>query len=496
MSLVGKSKQLTSSECASVLAVLLFALIGLVYVSESFSSLTCSLQDTFFFYDFQLRYNEVRCLLSGVDPFKVWRGEVLHAQYSAWYWYCPSDVWHEYVHAYPPWSYSFFLPFALLPKQLSALCWLIVSVLCGASLYIYAFLIDREPSRPLWMRLAPVIAALPILSSVCMCIGVLNYGLIISAAVLAMAMCLDHDRQWLAGVFLSLAMVKPQIGLLFVVPLLVGRKFKAVLIGGVICIVASIPPALLCGESVIDMILSIKEYGAAYSQCDMPTGTFFPGRLPGFGSMVIDAIVGVMSCATLSWLFRDERNWVVRLIPASILCVMWTVARQHDYCIYIIPFFVLARMVVESSRRLDAVSACILPYCCFIICRGIGLQLIFSTSAIVSVGLVLYAVALCVLKGGSIPRFMLLVAAPMAILATSLDGLVLDRWTLVYLLMAACMSKTRNPRLALLLFPVPLILLASGAALPAQTVGWLIIVLLFVLGVQCESWRVEGTQHD
>lgn len=52
MSLVGNSKQLTSSECASVLAVLLFALIGLVYVSESFSSLTCSLQDTFFFMTF------------------------------------------------------------------------------------------------------------------------------------------------------------------------------------------------------------------------------------------------------------------------------------------------------------------------------------------------------------------------------------------------------------------------------------------------------------
>ena len=445
------------------------------------------------FYDFQLRYNEVRCLLSGVDPFKVWRGEVLHAQYSAWYWYCPSDVWHEYVHAYPPWSYSFFMPFTALPKQISALCWLIVYVLCGIALYAYAFLIDRESSKPIWMRLAPVIAALPVLTSVCMCFGVLNYGLIISAAVLAMAMCLDRDRQWLAGVFLSLAMVKPQIGLLFVVPLLVGRKFKAVFFGGVICIVASIPPSLMCGESIVDMILSIKEYGAAYSQCDMPSGTFFPGRLPGFGSMVIDAIIGVMSCAALSWLFRNERNWVERLVPASVLCVMWTVARQHDYCIYIVPFFVLARIAVDSSRRLDAVSASFLPYGYFIICHGIGLQLVFPSFAIVCMGLAFAVVLLYVAWNRPISRNILFATLPMAILATSLEGMDMNTWTLVYLLMVACMSKIRDSLVVLTMAMIPFLLFYSGSVLPPQTAGWLIIVLMFVLGGRLNAECARGT---
>lgn len=491
MSLFGKSRQLNSSECASVFMFLLLLLISLIYTSESFSTLYTFAQNDFFLFDFQLRYNEVRCLLSGVDPFRIWRGDVSLSPFSPWHWGCANTGWHEYVHAYPPWAYSFFLPFALLPKHVAALCWMLVNILCAIFLYSFAFFYGRRTTSLLWMRLMPVVAALPILASVCECLGLLNYGLVIAVSILVMALCLNRDNQFLAGVCLSFAMVKPQMGLLFVVPLLIGGKFKAVSCGMAICILVSVLPASLCGESVIGMVLSIKEYASAYSEGDLPTGVFLSGQLPflsgwlsGFGNMALNAFVGIVSCAVLSWLFRNDRNWLVRLIPASVLCVMWTVSRRHDYCVYIIPFSILARMVIDKGECLDVAAACFLPYFYLIISRGIGLHILLPVSCLVCAEIVVAGVALYAIWDRPFVRNMLLVTMPMALCGSCVESLDMSIWSLGYLLMVSCMSVSYSVKSLLLLSLCPVLFLRGGGTFPPQTIGWTILTLLFFLGIK------------
>ena len=484
------SNKLSPSECMSVFMALMFVLIALMYVAEALSTPFSLAHDVFFLFDFQLRYNEVHCLFSGTDPFKVWNGEMVLSHSLPWRSGCQAQGWHEYVHAYPPWSYSFFMPIALLPKKVAALCWLFVEIVSAVALYTFAFFSDKRSSdQPLWRRIVPVIAALPILSPVCLCLNVSNYGLIIALSVLLMALLLDQDRQIVAGVFLALAMVKPQIGMLFVVPLLVGRKFRTLLCGGIICAFASLPPALLCGSSPIDMILSIKEYRAV----DLLAGSFVSGAFLGLDSTIINAIVGIVSCAVLSWMFRNARNWVERFLPASILCVMWTVSRGHDYCIYIIPFAVLGKLVVDNSKRLDVVAASFCPYLYSIICRGIGLQLLLSTTTVFCFGVAVACTVLCVVWRRRLIRYMLSVTMLMAVLATSAEGLDMNIWTLVYLLMVACMSKIRDSLVLLTMAMIPFLLFYSGSVLPPQTAGWLIIVLMFVLGGRLNAECARGT---
>ena len=488
-----KNKKLTTSECASVFTALLLALIALLYFLDGFAAFSVFVRGNFFLYDFQLRYNEVRCLLSGIDPFDVWSGEVSSPSYAPFFWGCTNYRWHQYVCAYPPWSYSFFLPFALLPKQVAAVCWLIVELLSALLLYGFTFF-DNRKSTPLWMRLFPVIATLPILPCVWDCLRPSNYGIVIAASVLSMAVCLNRNRQWWAGLFLSITMIKPQIGLIFVVPLLIGRQYKAILSGGIICLLATIPPALMCGGSPFDMILAIRDYSSAYNVGSLPEGSFILWTFSLLselssksGNMALNAFVGITSCVVLSVLFKNERNWLVRFIPTLALCVMWTVSREYDCCVYIILFFVLARMAVNDFKHLDVVSASFIPYCCAIICREIDLRLFVSSSVVICIGLVAFSVGLYVARNRRLARNVLIATVPMSVWAVTVNCVNMRIWSLVYLLVVACMSKSGNTRELMLLMVSSFLYSLSGLVLPSQTTGWVIVVLLFGLGKKLHS---------
>ena len=492
------NRQLSSSECASVFAILLLVMIAAIFSYGNFLKLSIAGGGDCSFYDFQLRYNEVQCLLSGVDPFDVWSGVVSFPPYSAFYWGCPFFGWHHYVHAYPPWSYFMILPFAVLPKPMAAVCWSLLERLCIAYLYGFAFWCSRKTAKPIWIRVVPVIVALPVLPSVYECLVVSNFGLLIAVSVLLMAVCLNHDRQFFAGIFLSLAMIKPQIGLLFVVPLLVGGKFKTVAYGGIICVLASIPPALMCGKSPIDMILSIKEYSSAYSIGNLPVGAFVPARLPFLQgqmsmvcNMIANALVGVVVCAVLSCLFRNERNWLARIIPASVLCVMWTVSRPSDACVLIIPFIAVGKVVIDDCRGLDTTCACILPYVYFIMVQGLGLPFAFPVAVVVCIGIAVACLAFYVVRRRYFPRNILLVAMPIAILCSSVESLDMIIWPLVYLISIVYAIKEGWIKALLNLLPLLALLFFSGRILPSQTAGWALVVLLCLMG---KAWHRIANQ--
>ncbi len=492
------SRRLTASECVGVFTMLLFVIIMGIYCIDISLNIMALKNGDYFLYDFQLRYNEVRCLFSGINPLHIWDGSAMSLQFSPFYWGCPNTRWHQYVAAYPPWSYTFFMPFALLPKRVAAACWLVVEICCAVYLFGYSLLSERNYTMPVWKRVFPTIAAMPLLYAFVSCLSVSNYGLVIAASLLSMVHCLNRNRQFAAGFFLALAMLKPQIGLLIVVPLLVGRRFKTVIYGGCICLVASIPPALLCGESPIDMIWAIKDYSAAYSLGELPAGAFIPKWIFTSGNcsaanIIANAFVGVAVCGVLSYLLRASKDWLVRLVPAFILCVFWTVSRLTDCCVLIIPFFAFAKMAIEARRPLDIVSAILFPYCCLAICLGLGVQYVFSASLIFAVGGFATLAALLVFRNRAYARNVLCVTVPMSVVAVVARDKGLIVCALSYLLIAASQSMMDDAKKVLMFMPVPLLFLISNLMLVQQIAGWLIVVLLFVFAMTVRSGIQQGS---
>jgi len=309
--------------------------------------------------------------------------------------------------------------------------------------------------------------------------------------VLLMAICLDRDRRWLAGVFLALSMVKPQIGLLFVVPLLIGGEFKTVFCGGAICMIATLPPALLCGESPIDMVLSVREYSIAYSRGCYTSGAFVGDSLFRTANinLLINAFVGVSSCAMLSWLFRMGRSWLFRLIPACVTCVIWTVARPHDLCILVLPICVLTKLVVAQSERPDVAAVIFFQYFLCVILRGIGLRLVLPVIMIFLVVAFLAFSITYLLKLGRAAKELLLITIPMVIVAISVESVDLSMLPVVYFASMAYIISVDKRINCLIGILVPSLFIMAGSFLPSQTAGWAILFALAALG--CNLTKIQ-----
>ena len=163
-------------------------------------------------YDFQLRYNEIRCVMAGVDPGQIVSGEDRLTGYEPWSWECKDTFeWHNRVHRYPPWEYAFMMPFAFMPKVVAAHIWLIFELCCAFALMLFVFLVGYGCEKHVLRGSLGLILATGALGPVAVCVSCLNFGLPIAVAAVLMCVCLDKRKDALAGIFWALMMVKPQL---------------------------------------------------------------------------------------------------------------------------------------------------------------------------------------------------------------------------------------------------------------------------------------------
>lgn len=335
-------------------------------------------------FDFRLRYNELTCLRAGVDPFLVWSGQSgvsglePYTEHSAET--LANAGAHPFVHAYTPWTYTLLFPFSLLDYPASLACWRAVLTFCFALLLAFAFRTARTVcgnvrAGLLALAATAVFVALNVENGL-----TLNFGLLLALSVCVMGRLLDRGRDFSAGVCLALLMMKPQIGTLFILPLLFHRRFKTLAVGAAICLAGTVPPALLCHRSPADLILQVPRAGAYIQRT-----AFFPKCIytliaHRFGDavpLVASALLGLSLCVCLVWFLRKERDWLVQLTAPAITCVAWTYSMAHDRLVLALPVVLLvcALCRARETKTRVVLSALLLflpldaayQYCCRII---------------------------------------------------------------------------------------------------------------------------------
>ncbi|MBQ6008496.1 MAG: DUF2029 domain-containing protein [Kiritimatiellae bacterium] len=324
--------------------------------------------------DFSLRLAEVECLLRGVDPFDVWHGDVELAPY---YPHNRPDLcragFDVPINAYVPWVYSLMTPFSLLPRRVAWAAYALLMFVCLGGVACGGFLAGRSLSGK---RNDGVIAAtVPLIMSFYpiwsnFCIG--NLAVVVLAAITGMWLCLDRGRDVLAGCCWAVAMVKPQMAILLAVPLLLHRKFLSCLVAAGICLLLSVPPALICKTSVVKLIMEAPAAGVfAFNGCG--TFPYFLCSGPGDArGVAIGLAVGLVACLAMSWCVRRSPSWLVRLMPAAVCSMCWTYAQAYTHAL---GYFMLLLVVLKllSGRRdrivlaVAAMSAIFLPrfYTCY-----------------------------------------------------------------------------------------------------------------------------------
>lgn len=300
--------------------------------------------------DFDLRFNEMSCVRDGVDPFDVWSGKTVHAPYY------PdvkpemrSEVHTRRVNAYPPWAYTFGMPLTFLPETAAWYLYFAFNVFALLALGFVGFryakdeLGDADDAR--FGAVVPLLLAVFAIGS-CFMSG--NYPIPVLCATLAMIWCLNRGHDILAGFCWALAMIKPQMVLLYAVPLLMRRRFLTCAVAAVTCLVASVLPMILCHKGLVEMI----QNGIGASQhAFMGCGTCPGVLIPLFGhalSINVGLAVGLLLCVVLTWKTPRQANWLVFLGPAVYISTAWTYSQLYA-SVTMWPFLLM--LVVSLCRQ-------------------------------------------------------------------------------------------------------------------------------------------------
>lgn len=302
--------------------------------------------------DFTMRYNEVRCLRDGVNPFYVWKGDVAKPPYHRGG--ASSEEMRrnpEPINAYAPWEYAYLCPLSFLPIRVAwgvyvALMFACLMVVCALG-YAFGKRIRGDRWDGLILAAVPAVAVFyPLWSN--FCIG--NYSVVVLAAICLMAFCLDRGLRIAAGLCWAVAMVKPNLAILLAVPLLLRRQFVTCAVAALVCLVASLFPVVLCGDSLFTLLAQVPEACASgfYGSAFVPYALI--GRLGTQVAVYLGLAFGFLVCVWLTWLVRDRRKWMFVLLPAVICSFSWSYTTSCSYALGYVLFFAIACQLLENPR--------------------------------------------------------------------------------------------------------------------------------------------------
>ena len=281
-------------------------------------------------HDFGLRMAEAKCLRSGVNPYDVWHGDIIMKPYIPF----DTDLGHslqgtegftECINAYVPWEYTLFMPLTFLPLRVAYATFFAIQALCLVILLAigYSFAKRIELDRHgAYIATAGAILLTGISLGRDFESG--NFAIVVLTATALMAVCLNNGRKILAGVFWAIAMIKPQLGLVFAIPLLMRKEFLTCAVAAALCIALSIPAALMCNASPLEMILQAPNAGI---DSYYGSGTFPYSLFPFVSKNVavhIGLSIGAIVCVLMTHMMSRHRNWLLYMLPAFITAPAWT----------------------------------------------------------------------------------------------------------------------------------------------------------------------------
>lgn len=346
-------------KCVLCIASAIVGLIAVIFVAAAHftpKDITVN-NDGFCVLDFSMRMNEIDCVYAGLNPYNVWDGSVLHEKY---YPYTKPQMRNENrrrpINAYTPWEYTYMYPLSLFDGYLMRwrayyMLIVIALVFIGCAAYRYGMGAEKK-----WSSGALCFASICLLAPAMkedLFVG--NFAILCAALVIAMAMCLNKGCSGWAGFFWALLMTKPQMGVLFGIPLFFAKQYKVIWVAIAVCVVASIPPSLACRTWPWELVLQAPQASVhAFSYCALLPTALSSLLARGFGLsteqiLIFPAVIGVVLCAWISFRLRSVSDWFVRFSPCAILSISWTYNQSHSNCLSAIAIIVAARELIKKK---------------------------------------------------------------------------------------------------------------------------------------------------
>lgn len=329
------------SKALSIASLLALVVLGVALI------LTC-IRPPDGHYDFNLRMNELACVRQGVNPYAVWHGDVeLEPFYANTHKGPVPEGCTKQVNAYAPWAYVYMLPVSLLPEGEEWPVYCLLMALCVVGIFVMT---AREGAsgagRTIELAVPMLVIGYPLIASC----SVGNFGVFVLFGAVLMAWALNRGHWWLAGLGWALAMVKPQLGLLFAIPLLLRGRFATCVVAGGLCLAATVAMSVVLKTPVVDLLLQGPAANTEFFQGCGTWPKFLCGTFGVEHDILIGMGVGAVACFALTWMVRKEGDWFVLLMPAAICGCSWTYASNYCQAMGWFLAFVLVRELVRNPR--------------------------------------------------------------------------------------------------------------------------------------------------
>jgi hypothetical protein len=294
--------------------------------------------------------------------------------------------YQEHYWSYPPHVMLFIWPFGLMPYLPAYFVW---SAL-GVALYVWACSVAIRRDRMLFVAVAPSIA-------VCIFFG--QNGFYTSALLIGGLVNLDR-RPILAGVLFGILTIKPQLGMLLPVILLLERRWLVIASAVVTTAILVALTSLLFGwhiwiefyQKIIPQQQWLTENGAGLMFCMVPT-VFYAARLLFMPLGVAWALQGVVSALVLAglvWVYWKRRD------PA--LSLAYFITATFIFTPYILNYDMVALSFVVALLR-DRADNTMRDHWWLLAVWSLPVTMMFATLAFIPLGpIVLIAFAWRLLK--------------------------------------------------------------------------------------------------
>jgi hypothetical protein len=218
-------------------------------------------------------------------------------------------AYQEHFWSYPPHVLLFIWPLGLMPYLPAYIAWCAI----GIALYLFACSCTIPRQRLLFLAVAPAVA-------VCVFFG--QNGFYTAALLIGGLLNLDR-RPVLAGVLFGILSVKPQMGLLLPVLLLLERRWVTIAVAAATVAALVAVTAMLFGWNVWlefwQKVLPQQQWLTAHGGgllFAMVSSVFYGGRLlnlPEGAAWTLQAIVTALALAAVVWTYWRRRDPVLSL---------------------------------------------------------------------------------------------------------------------------------------------------------------------------------------
>jgi len=267
---------------------------------------------------------------------------------------------------YPPWTFPTVAPI-VLPTQwhFTATYFALLNVLALTITFVWAYQIGRPHSRAGGVFLgAAAVAVFGHYRS----LQVGQYAILVNALLIGVYWLVQKSRPFASGILFGLAMLKPQISVLFALGFLVRRQWRALAAATAYVVLASLVTWVMTRTNPIEMLAQM--YTLAQGWADHPNPSIheqIPLGCNSFSSLLLDlhldrkvatplaAITGLLLAAVLMWLWRNSSTLTLFAIAAT-TGRLWSYHRPYDDVMLIFLMVALGKLVM-THRSIGTVLA-------------------------------------------------------------------------------------------------------------------------------------------